>query len=288
MSRGIAIVAAALSLTALAGVASGAGRSAAPASIAVEPGVATGVTATCPAGTRAISGGFEAPEFDNQGSATVRFGSMRTAKKDWRVDAVGLGGDRPGRMIAHAYCLKPPLRIRVVTASATIETNSLGGVSASCLRDEQAISGGFTSPDFGLAGGAHALALSSYRVGRGAWRVEGINPTFDEANPAASGRITAYAFCRRGGPHVITRAAEATVDLETGIRTFDAVCPAGTTAISGGFDGHASVSENGISGAGPISSVRLPSASGWRTTAVPVSENPGTATGYAYCQRNRR
>ncbi len=63
-----------------------------------------------------------------------------------------------------------------------------------------------------------------------------------------------------------------------------AYCPRGTRAISGGFDAHIAATADGFSAAGPISSVRLPGATGWQATMTSVSELPGTGTVHAYCQ----
>ena len=255
-----------------------------PVEATITPGTTGSVIAYCPAGTRAISGGFTAPDFDTQGTATVRFGSMRTGKRNWQVDAAGLGPNA-GRIVAHAYCQKPPQGIRIVRATAPIGVQSVAGVTATCRRGEQAISGGFTSPGFALDNGQHAIVLSSYRSNRRSWYVQAFNFTFDEANPTQPGTISAYAFCRRkGGPAVSAHPVDVAVGEGDPIKTVDANCPPDTWAISGGFDAHITPLTDGFSAAGPIGSVRLPAATGWQTTFTSVSEAPATGTGYAYCQ----
>ena len=246
-------------------------------------GTTGSVIAYCPGGTRAISGSFTAPDFDTQGTATVRFGSMRTGKRNWQVDAAGLGPNA-GRIVAHAYCQKPPQGIRIVRATAPISIQSVAGVTATCRRSEQAISGGFTSPGFALDNGQHAIVLSSYRSNRRSWYVQAFNFTFDEANPTQPGTISAYAFCRhKGGPAVSAHPVDVAVgegDPIDGRRRL----PARHLGDLGRFRRPHRRDRRRFSAAGPISSVRLPGATGWQATLTSVSEPPGTGTVYAYCQ----
>lgn len=288
-------VVAALSLTAFGGVAwaGGAGRSAQPVSTTIANGESGSAIATCPEGTRAISGGFTAPDFSaggQGGTATVRYSSMRSLKKDWRIDAAGFGGDKPsGQITAHAYCQKPPLKVRIAKAETVVQGQNVGSVTAMCRPKEQAISGGFLSPDFSLKGGEHALALSSYRADRRSWKVDAINVNFDSPDPSKPSRLVGYAFCRKGGPKVTTASTDAVIQPDArGGTDVDASCPAGSKAISGGFDGHITLSQNGLTAAGPVGSVRLDRATGWRTTAVSVAETPALLTSYAYCQATKK
>lgn len=284
---GAAFIASAILLSALAGSALGAPvgsiSSAKPGSVVVPAFGTAGATASCPKGTRALSGGFSAPEFDNNGRATVRYSSTRAGKRSWRVEAAGLG-DSSGPIVAHAYCQKPPLRVRVARATTMLQPNSMGSVTATCRKGEQAIGGGFGSPQFELLGGAHSLALGSHRAGRRAWRVEGFNPQFDESTPVVAGDLSALAFCRRGGPRVFARSTQVSVDPSDPPVQVDSFCPQGSTAVSGGFDGHIALTQNGFTGTGAVGSMRLPYGSGWRTQVVSVSDQPSTGTGYAYCQ----
>ena len=275
---------AAIAGTALSGgVAWGAGRTAVPAEATVAGGTTGSVIAYCPRGTRAISGGFAAPDFDNDGTATVRYGSMRTGKRNWQVDAAGLS-ENAGRIVAHAYCQKPPQGIRIVRATAPIGVQSVGSTSAVCAPNEQAISGGFTAPGFSLGNGPNPIVLSSYRSSRRSWYVQAFNFTFDQERASQPGEISAYAFCRRRGPAVSAHSVDVNVGIGSPIKTIDTPCPPGTWAISGGFDAHITPLADGFSAAGPIGSVRLPAAAGWQTTLTSVSEVPATGTGYAYCQ----
>src|SRR3954453_16719201 len=51
------------------------------------------VTASCPSGTEAVSGGFAAPGFDPQfdGASNIPFGSRRTGDDGWKVDGKNFG-----------------------------------------------------------------------------------------------------------------------------------------------------------------------------------------------------
>lgn len=280
-------------LTTLSGLALGAGRSSTPGSEAITPGGQGKAVATCPPGTRAISGGFLAPGFEAGIAATVRFSSMRTMKRDWAVSAAGFGGppDADSPIEAYAYCQKPPQRIRIVTATATVQGQSIGSATAACRANEQAISGGFTSPDFLMLGGAHPLVLSSYRLGERSWTIDAINVNFDGPGTPPPGRINAYAFCRKGGPSVFTESTEASVPPVQGtngmpqVTTVSSHCPEGSRAISGGFNGHLAVGQDELIASGTIGSVRLPGAAGWTGKVVPVGESPtSTVTIQAICQ----
>lgn len=262
-------------------------------SVVIANGDQANALAECPAGTKAISGGFLSPDFESRMGAVVRFGSMRTAKKDWRVSAANFGGgpESTGRIDAFAYCQKPPQRVRVVQATAAIEGMNYGSATATCRANEQAVSGGFTSPDFVFGTGAHPLVLSSYRLDSRSWKVDAINTAFDGDLIPPSGNVNVFAFCRKGGPNVVTRSTDSAIPAQQGensgplVTTVDAGCPAGSKAVSGGFDAHLAVGELGLNASGPIGSVRLPAGAGWRVKAVSVGELPSTITVQANCER---
>jgi hypothetical protein len=287
--RGIVIATTALvAVTAFAGVAAAAVRTAPPQQTVVPQGGSGEATGVCPGGSRAVSGGFDSPDFTMEGSSTVRTTSVRAGKRAWLVDAAGLG-NQAGRVVAYAYCERKPKlgkapKLRIRTATLPLAQNGIGTVTARCLEGERAISGGFASPGFGLQTGSHVIPLTSRRSGKRAWRVDAANFSFDESVPTQTGDLVAYAYCRKGGPRVFARTGTTTVAGQVA-RTVDAYCPQGSEAVSGGFDANIAAGQNGISASGAISSVRLPLAAGWRNTVVSVSDgSEATATAFAYCQ----
>jgi hypothetical protein len=268
-------------------------RSAPPSTISVEPGKTGAAAATCPAGTRVLSGGFDSPDFDDRGAPVVRYDSTRSTRRIWSVNAAALGGENPGRMIAYAYCDAPAGAIRVRSATTLVQSNNFGSVTATCARDEVAIAGGFSAPGFALSGGGHVITLTSKRSGKRAWYADGINPSFEDSMRPQSGALTAVAYCRKGGPNVFARSTTVSVPAadDQGVKkltSFDAYCPQGSVAISGGFDGAITPAQDDLRASGALSSFRLPFGVGWRTRAISVSEVGATATGYAYCQATNK
>ncbi len=286
--RGTAFAALA-ALLAIGGVwpAHGAPRIVGPHQALVASGDSGGANGVCPAGTRAVSGGFDSPGFDDESSSTVRTSSRRAGKRGWRIDAAGFG-DGSGLIVAHAYCERTRGKLSVRTASVPIPPNGVGGVTAVCRGRERAVSGGFSSPGFGIRGGSHVIALTSRRAGKRGWRAEAINPRFDQDSSPLAGSLVAYALCRVGGPQLAVRRETMAIVGETP-RTVEAICPRGSRAVSGGFDGELAVSGQSFSSSGAIGSVRLPHAAGWRSTAISVAEGGSTqASVFAYCARRRR
>src|SRR5690349_19198901 len=62
-------------------------------SVSIAPAADGTAKASCPSGTEAVSGGFAAPGFDPQfdGASIIPFGSSRTGRGAWTVDAKNFG-----------------------------------------------------------------------------------------------------------------------------------------------------------------------------------------------------
>ena len=292
------LVAAALaSFTLGAPSASAFSRMAPAQSMVVPAGGVASATVRCPAGTIVTSGGFSSPDFGKEISSSVRVASLRSGKRAWRVDAAGLS-QGTGTVFTYGYCSRRPGPTYVRKARTTVLGGEIGSATALCRKGDRSVGGGFSSPGFMLGLGPHAVVLSSLKSGRRGWRVEAVNPSFGDSGPNDDSRLNlpaplvAYAYCRDGGPRVITRAARTTVAGEE-VKQILTFCPRGTEAVSGGFDGHITSAEPeiGASGAeigasGAVDSVRLPFGVGWRNTVISVSDQvPAKATGYSYCQR---
>jgi hypothetical protein len=232
--------------------------------------------------SRALGGGFIAPDFSPQNNiATIRTRLVRTSRHAWGVSATSLGSETGG-ILPLAYCSKLKGKQVTAAASATVGANEPGTATATCPTGYRAVSGGFDSPNFDVNGGGHVLTLTSMRVGDNAWQVSGVNPDF--GGGVTPGQLVAYAYCLKGRPAITTVSTDATATL-TDLVNVDAVCPAGTRALSGGFDGHITVDQNGLNAAGTINSYRLSARSGWRATATNTgSDQPAKVTSYAYCE----
>ena len=146
-------------------------------------------TATCPAGTKIVSGGFEASPVDTVGTTPVLYVSeaRRATKRRWEASAFSNGNEH-GDLKAAAYCAKgktPKAR----HASTTLDSATPSAkVIARCKRRERRL-GGLRNPDD--SGEATPRFLASKRRKR-RWAVSAYYG--DNGGPIA---ITAYAYCER-------------------------------------------------------------------------------------------
>jgi hypothetical protein len=156
------------------------------------PGIAT---ATCPSGTRVLSGGYSTPGNDPTmtGADVVAFSSHKSGKKSWQVSAANLGGIS-GSITAYAYCregkaVKTRQASGAVSAFMPLFTFGTGTVTASCKSGERVLSGGFDNPGVIVFQGSPA-PYRSFKSGR--------NWTVAEANRAFStGTLTVFAYCEK-------------------------------------------------------------------------------------------
>jgi len=162
-----------------------------------SPGVAI---ATCPAGSKAVAGGFASPGFSAASSPRViTLTSKRVGPDQWRVEGFNLGDDggnnssdpRPGTLIAYAYCVEdaPRLVVRRKRVSAGLR----GGVvsfKVRCPRRTRAVSGGFDGNIYLSANATAAGAVISKRADHGrAWRFGAVSIS------ERSAKATGYAYC---------------------------------------------------------------------------------------------
>lgn len=148
-------------------------------------------TATCPAGTKIVSGGFEASPVDTVGTTPVLYvsESRRASKRRWEASAFS-NGNEEGELEAAAYCAKEK-KPKARHASTTLDSETpSASVIAHCKRRERVVSGGFGSPDD--SGEATPRFLASKRMGKRRWKVSAFY-----GNAGATIQITAYAYCER-------------------------------------------------------------------------------------------
>ena len=148
-------------------------------------------TAACPAGTKIVSGGFEASPVDTVGTTPVLYvsESRRASKRRWEASAFS-NGNEEGELEAAAYCAKER-KPKARHASTTLDSATpSASVIAHCKRRERVVSGGFGSPDD--SGEATPRFLASKRMGKRRWKVSAFY-----GNNGAPIQITAYAYCER-------------------------------------------------------------------------------------------
>lgn len=173
----------------------------------VAPERAKSIVAVCPRGTRVISGGFTTGRFNQaKGPQVLALASKRVGKRRWKVqafnmpndDSMSAGQERPGKLAAHAYCVRDNAPVRTVAKRVTVPPMPSKGLErprtfrVSCPGRMRAVAGGFDG-NLALRGeGAAAGALTSMRTrnGRG-WRTSAIS-----INDSTSSKITAYVYCR--------------------------------------------------------------------------------------------
>jgi hypothetical protein len=185
-------------------------------------------TGKCPQGTKAVSGGFDNPDFDVDFSGMGQTGligyeSRRQGKRKWTASALNLGDDS-GELRVQANCregekLKRKQRSEEIDATGGAE---LAEVTARCAKKQRVISGGFSSSDPIDAGGSElALVYGSRKQGKRQWTVSAVL-TGEET-------ITASPTARRSRPSELRD-----VGAERGERS-----PADLRPVAGGLLGRA-------------------------------------------------
>ncbi len=151
--------------------------------IELDPDTDASLTATCPAGTKAVSGGFVA-EGDDDTVVFVR-ASHKQGKRSWIVIAISFGTD-PGTLRAQVNChdgKKLKTRSQTETASGIEEVDAV----AKCKRSQRVVSGGFETENFVFKGGPFVHA--SRKQGRRRWLVTILD--------VVSETFTSYAYCEK-------------------------------------------------------------------------------------------
>jgi hypothetical protein len=152
----------------------------------LSPGAGTRtVEATCPAGTKAISGGFAVGR--ESGPGHLPFASYKSGKRSWAVSTEHLVGSES--LSAQVNCRKGR-KVKTEQVTQTIDQSpDSEEIVVSCRAKRRLISGGFASEDPINDGGPFFHA--SRRENRKTWLVS-----------AASGSatVTAYAYCEKKKP----------------------------------------------------------------------------------------
>ena len=241
-------------------------------SFAVARGETRQGLATCGPGRTAVSGGFFAP-LTEQGPAMVALDSIREGSGAWRLRARNLGGD--GTATAYVYCAQnnPGL----VTRSAQFTVPGGGkrsGGSAQCEPGEEAVAGGFDSPD------ANTYLQASRRTDLRTWTVGIYNPGADPL------QYTVFVYCDPHEPGLKTRTKTITTSqTERFNQSVTAPCKQTETLRSGGFwvEFSRAVDELDTDDIGIVHGSRRWGERGWKATAFAVIGHP-KLTAFAYCR----
>jgi hypothetical protein len=143
------------------------------------------LTATCPSGMKAVSGGVSIPE-----SAVLFVDSFKRDRHNkWTASFNTEGGPTPGVKVS-VLCDDHPGRIREVAKTRTIPGGAHRSITARCRRHETVVSGGWEG-EINIASFVLVEVFGSIRDGRRAWTSSADSVT---ANP---GSFTTFAYCLR-------------------------------------------------------------------------------------------
>ena len=185
-------------------------------------------TAICPAGTRAVSGGFSTSPVPNE---LVVTSSHRASRRSWTATVQQTTTNAaPAVLTTFVYCDRRLRRATAVRAELAIPATDTA--TATCPANRRAISGGFSTPvSTGFAGAGAPLA--SRRTAPGAWSVTLININGPHTD------LTAYAYCTRRSGRLRERTGTGTLPAYMGdsptATAASSRCPKRVTARSGGF-----------------------------------------------------
>jgi hypothetical protein len=239
-------------------------------SLQINPGGTGSVAASCAAGTVPVSAGFVSGGFRFDTGGVVPTASVRLAGGS-SATGRNVSPSVAGTLTDFAYC-DTDARTIVTRSSSLVQlpVNQPRIASASCPAGTVPISGGYR-----FTNGAHGTgaAFRSRKVS-GGWQVGGYN-----GGPGTSA-FTAFVYCQRHGPLLETRSSSTTIPKFTR-GSVQAVCPTGTRVLSGGFDGHLTMSPSPRV-ALPIASTRM--GNSWRVAGAAGGTPTSTLTGFAYCE----
>jgi len=239
---------------------------------AVQGAIGT-ATATCPTGTKAVSGGFSTSPVPNELSV---ISSKRSGRRAWTASVQQTTNNAAlAELTTFVYCDRRLRRAPVASAPLSIPSGLPQTATASCPLGRRAISGGFEiATDITFTGAGTVLA--SRRSQPGEWSV-----TLQNIN-GPSTELTAYAYCTRRPGRLREREGAATLpDSGSPITTATAItasCPKRIGARSGGFSIAATGGGNNYSVFESRRAGRR-----WRFSVRNFGQPPTPLTALAYC-----
>jgi hypothetical protein len=147
-------------------------------------------TAKCPRGAKAVSGGFDNPDFDVPGSyedqtRIVPYASRRQGGRKWGIEAANFGGAE-GTLVAYVYCREDAaldVKKKSVTLSPPLDQVVADAATAKCPKGHRVVSGGFDVDEI------DAPVLASKKRGGRKWQVRA------SAGYPNTVKLTAFAYC---------------------------------------------------------------------------------------------
>jgi hypothetical protein len=249
------------------------------ASISIDSPDVQATSATCPRGTKAISGGFEGEDdLDDPMSGTIAtIGSSRSGRRGWEARGFSRAAF-PGDLTVYVYCRAEKVKERSERVlldpppDPGLHTESL---TAKCPRGTKAVSGGFDNPDAFSMGssGAFMFTYESSKQGKRRWIASASNRSNEETT------YEAFVYCREG-PKLRTKRRQGTVGSD---EEFEIVAKCGRQqrVVSGGFE----LGEPELDGEGSsaVESRKLGKRR-WIVAGTNTADAT-TVTAFAYCER---
>ena len=254
-------------------------------------------TATCPAGTKALGGGFSAPPLTpSSDDLAVAVASHKVGANQWQATAQFIGGPGPPvTLTTYAYCRKGAPVTTPVTVSTPIP-DFVEGVSgatpanASCPAGTVQLSGGFAMDVvLGSSTSPIAIPLSSNRTDPLTWQATAIAGETGHT-------ITSQADCaknpkaKKGKKRKKKKKLRTPTEVTGDVTSPDfsesvsatALCPTKTFAVNGGF------SHSGFSVSNPYFFLITESqavGTTWRVTGFLIEGDNGQQQlrSYGYC-----
>jgi hypothetical protein len=233
-------------------------------------------TATCPKGTKAAGGGFEAPS--SIAVVGLVYESVKVGKRSWRASAqlLDLGAPSTLTLTTYVYC-RAHFR-HTDSGSSTVATDGkphLGPTgSASCRRGAEAIAGGFTMPPPLQGSMVRSIYFDSLRHGDDAWDARVVT------GPAGPSTFTTEVYCSKRIPAPVQASASSSPNAnDFTISTASASCEEGLAPAVGGF----SQPQSGLGSFFVVFESRRVGAA-WQVSGLHTGNNPPvTLNSFAYC-----
>jgi hypothetical protein len=252
-------------------------------------------TATCPAGTRAVGGGFSTPPLppmpQDAGAASA---SHKVGANQWLASMEVLGTPGPPVVLTTVvYCRKGAPVTTPVSITSSLPASGSPPITptpanAACPAGQAQLSGGFAIDTLGPA-----LPLSSSRLDPLTWQATAVagDPGHTITSQADCAKKPKMKKGKKGKKRKGTKLAtptevigSATSDPAVINTTATATCPAGRRAVNGGFSQPGAVSSATSSF---IFLVTESQAVGntWHVSGFDEIPNPGTLRSHVYCSR---
>jgi hypothetical protein len=233
-------------------------------------------TATCPKGTKAAGGGFEAPS--SIAVVGLVYESVKVGQRSWRASAqlLDLGAPSTLTLTTYVYCRAhfPHTDRR----SSTVPTDGKPKVgptgSATCRRGADAVAGGFTMPPPLQGAMVSSIFFDSMRQADNAWDTRVVT------GPAGPSTFTGEVYCSKKIPAPAQASATSSPNAtDFTISTATASCPSGLAPAAGGF----SQPDSGLTSFLIVFESRRIGAA-WQVSGLHSGNSPAVIlTSFAYC-----